>query len=97
MKFSYSWLTEHLKTNVHFEEIEKKLTSIGLEVEDIQDTGKAYQDFIVGQVLEEKKHPNADKLKLCKVDIGKEKVDVCLLYTSPSPRDVVPSRMPSSA
>ena len=76
MKFSYSWLTEHLKTNVHFEEIEKKLTSIGLEVEDIQDTGKAYQDFIVGQVLEEKKHPNADKLKLCKVDIGKEKVDV---------------------
>ena len=76
MKFSYSWLTEHLKTNVHFEEIEKKLTSIGLEVEDIQDTGKAYKDFIVGQVLEEKKHPNADKLKLCKVDIGKEKVDV---------------------
>ena len=76
MKFSYSWLTEHLKTNVHFEEIEKKLTSIGLEVEDIQDTGKAYQDFIVGQVLEEKKHPNADKLKLCKVDIGKETVDV---------------------
>ena len=57
MKFSYSWLTEHLKTNVHFEEIEKKLTSIGLEVEDIQDTGKAYQDFIVGQVLEEKKTP----------------------------------------
>ncbi len=76
MKFSYSWLTEHLKTNAHFEEIEKKLTSIGLEVENIQDTGKAYQDFIVGQVLEEKKHPNADKLKLCKVDIGKEKVDV---------------------
>ena len=76
MRFSYSWLTEHLKTNAHFEEIEKKLTSIGLEVEDIQDTGKAYKDFIVGQVLEEKKHPNADKLKLCKVDIGKEKVDV---------------------
>ena len=76
MKFSYSWLTEHLKTNAHFEEIKNKLTSIGLEVEDIQDTGKAYQDFIVGQVLEEKKHPNADKLKLCKVDIGKEKVDV---------------------
>ena len=75
MKFSYSWLTEHLKTNAHFEEIAKKLTSIGLEVEDIQDTGKAYQDFIVGQVLEEKT-PNADKLKLCKVDIGKEKVDV---------------------
>ena len=43
MKFSYSWLTEHLKTNAHFEEIEKKLTSIGLEVEDIQDMGKAYQ------------------------------------------------------
>ena len=76
MKFSYSWLSEHLKTNTQSEEIEKKLTAIGLEVENVQDTGKAYQKFIVGQVLEERKHPNADKLRLCKVDIGKEKVDV---------------------
>ena len=76
MKFSYSWLSEHLKTNAQSEEIEKKLTAIGLEVENVQDTGKIYQKFIVGQVLEERKHPNADKLRLCKVDIGKEKVDV---------------------
>ena len=47
MKFSYSWLTEHLKTNVHFEEIEKKLTSIGLEVEDIQDTGEKHTKILL--------------------------------------------------
>ena len=76
MKFSYSWLLEHLKTNAQLEEIEEKLTAIGLEVENVQDIGKAYQSFIVGQVLEERKHPNADKLRLCKVDVGKEKVDV---------------------
>ena len=54
MKFSYSWLTEHLKTNAHFEEIGKKLTSIGLEVEDIQDTGKAYKDLLLDKCLKKK-------------------------------------------
>ncbi len=76
MKFTYSWLKEHLETEHQYSEVVDKLTAIGLEVESVQDTGLAYKDFIVGQVLEEEKHPNADKLKLCKVDIGREKVDV---------------------
>ena len=76
MKFTYSWLKEHLETEHQYNEVVDKLTAIGLEVESVQDTGLAYKDFIVGQVLEEEKHPNADKLKLCKVDIGSEKVDV---------------------
>ena len=76
MKFTYSWLKEHLETEHQYNEVVDKLTAIGLEVESVQDTGLAYKDFIVGQVLEEEKHPNADKLKLCKVDIGREKVDV---------------------
>ena len=80
MKFTYSWLKEHLETEHQYNEVVDKLTAIGLEVESVQDTGLAYKDFIVGQVLEEEKHPNA-----------------CLLYTSPSPRDVEESRMPSSA
>ncbi len=76
MKFTYSWLKEHLETEHQHNEVVDKLTSIGLEVESVQDTGLAYKDFIVGQVLEEEKHPNADKLKLCKVDIGGNRVDV---------------------
>ena len=76
MKFTISWLKEHLETNASDQEIVTKLTELGLEVEEYHDTSKAFSDFIVGQVLEEGKHPNADKLKVCKVDIGTAKVDV---------------------
>ena len=76
MKFSFSWLKEHLDTQLNAIEISEKLTSIGLEVESFNDASLAFRDFIVAEVIEEKKHPNADKLKLCLVDTGKEKVDV---------------------
>ena len=76
MKFTISWLKEHLETTATDEEIVAKLTALGLEVEEYSDTSKAFSDFVVGQVLEEGKHPNADKLKVCKVDIGTAKVDV---------------------
>ena len=76
MKFTISWLKEHLDTKASSEEIVAKLTAIGLEVEGHSDSSKIFADFVVGQVLEEGKHPNADKLKVCKVDIGTAKVDV---------------------
>ena len=76
MKFTISWLKEHLETTATDDEIVAKLTAIGLEVEEYSDTSKIFSDFVVGQVLEEGKHPNADKLKICKVDIGTAKVDV---------------------
>ncbi len=68
MKFTISWLKEHLETKATDEEIVEKLTSLGLEVEEYTDSSMAFADFVVGQVLEESKHPNADKLKVCKVD-----------------------------
>ncbi|WP_265016522.1 MULTISPECIES: phenylalanine--tRNA ligase subunit beta [unclassified Wolbachia] len=67
MKFTLSWLLEHLETNASLEEITDKLTHIGLEVEDVIDNTKL-AGFIVAKVLEVAPHPNADKLKLCKVD-----------------------------
>ncbi len=69
MKFTLSWLLEHLETNANLEEITDKLTHIGLEVEDVVDNTKL-AGFIVAEVLEVIQHPNADKLKLCKVDDG---------------------------
>src|SRR6266576_117633 len=69
MKFTLSWLLEHLETNASLEEITDKLTHIGLEVEDVIDNNKL-AGFIVAKVLEVAPHPNADKLKLCKVDDG---------------------------
>ena len=76
MKFSISWLKEHLETKASNNEIIEKLTAIGLEVEQWNDASQIFANFVIGQVLEEGKHPNADKLKVCKVDTGTDKVDV---------------------
>src|SRR5476651_2344277 len=70
MKFTLSWLKEHLDTEASAQVITDKLTSIGLEVESISDAGAALKDFIVGEVLTADKHPNADKLRLCSVNSG---------------------------
>ena len=78
MKFTLSWLKEHLETDADAETIGAKLTSIGLEVESISDAGAALKDFTVAEIITADKHPNADKLKLCKVetDVGIKQV-VC--------------------
>src|ERR1051325_8477325 len=70
MKFTLSWLKDHLETEADAEAIAEKLTSIGLEVESIEDAGARLKDFTVAQVISAEKHPNADKLKLCMVEAG---------------------------
>ena len=70
MKFTLSWLKEHLDTDADAAAIADKLTSIGLEVESISDAGAALKDFVVAQIVTAEKHPNADKLRLCMVDAG---------------------------
>lgn len=70
MKFPVSWLKDHLETNADAATIADKLTSIGLEVESVEDAGARLKDFIVGYVVSAEKHPNADRLKLCMVDAG---------------------------
>ncbi len=70
MRFSLSWLKDHLDTDADATAIADKLTSIGLEVESVEDAGARLRDFIVAHVISAEKHPNADKLKLCMVDAG---------------------------
>jgi phenylalanyl-tRNA synthetase beta chain len=70
MKFTLSWLKDHLDTDADASTIADKLTSIGLEVESVEDSGARLKDFIVAYVISAEKHPNADKLKLCMVDDG---------------------------
>ena len=70
MKFTLSWLKEHLETDANAEAIAQKLTSIGLEVETVEDAGARLKAFVVAHVVSAEKHPNADKLKLCMVDDG---------------------------
>jgi phenylalanyl-tRNA synthetase beta chain len=76
MKFTLSWLTDHLDTEVPVETLADKLSSMGLEVESIEDPGKKLAPFTIAKVLEAKRHPNADRLQVCKVDTGKGVMEV---------------------
>ena len=77
MKFTLSWLKEHLETTATTQEIVEKLTMIGLEVEEVTDTGAALRSFVTAHVVSAEQHPNADKLRVCKVDAGTgELIDV---------------------
>ncbi|MCD8526132.1 MAG: phenylalanine--tRNA ligase subunit beta [Alphaproteobacteria bacterium] len=67
MKFTLSWLKRHLETNASLEEIGNALTSLGLEVEGIEDRAAVYAPFKVAYVESAEKHPDADRLKVCMV------------------------------
>ena len=70
MKFSLSWLKEHLDTDEPLEKLADKLTMIGLEVEHIDDKAKALAPFVIAKVISAEQHPNADRLRVCMVDQG---------------------------
>ena len=73
MKFTISWLKEHLNTNRKDDEIIKKLTNIGLEVESFEKISSENNSFKVAKIVKVEQHPNADRLKVCDVDIGEQK------------------------
>ena len=70
MKFTLPWLKEHLETDASLAEIVDKLTMIGLEVENVEDKADLLKPFVIASVISAEKHPNADRLKVCMVDIG---------------------------
>jgi phenylalanyl-tRNA synthetase beta chain len=70
MKFTLSWLKEHLDTAESLDAIVDRLTMIGLEVENVDDRSKALAPFVIGRVVSAEQHPNADRLRVCLVDTG---------------------------
>ena len=70
MKFTLPWLKDHLETDASLGEIVDKLTMIGLEVENVEDKADLLKPFVIASVISAEKHPNADRLKVCMVDIG---------------------------
>jgi phenylalanyl-tRNA synthetase beta chain len=70
MKFTLSWLKDHLDTDEPLEKLAAKLTMIGLEVEHIDDKAKALAAFTIAKVISAEQHPNADRLRVCMVDTG---------------------------
>ncbi|MFN3685237.1 phenylalanine--tRNA ligase subunit beta [Salinarimonas sp.] len=70
MKLTLSWLAEHLETSATLPEIVETLTRIGLEVEAVEDPGQKLAPYRVAFVREAVQHPNADRLRVCTVDLG---------------------------
>ncbi|MCF1483125.1 MULTISPECIES: phenylalanine--tRNA ligase subunit beta [Rhizobium/Agrobacterium group] len=69
MKFTLSWLKDHLDTDATLDQVCERLTAIGLEVEDVDDKA-AYKPFVIAKILSAEKHPSADRLKVLSVDAG---------------------------
>lgn len=76
MKFTLSWLKDHLDTDASLEEITDALTDLGLEVEGVSNPADALKDFRLGYVKHAEKHPDADKLRVCKVDTDEGELQI---------------------
>ena len=74
MIITIPWLKEHLRTKANQGEIIDKLTNIGLEVEGVKKNSSEFDKFKIAKVIKAEKHPNADKLKVCEVDIGDKEI-----------------------
>ncbi|WP_170385581.1 phenylalanine--tRNA ligase subunit beta [Ruegeria atlantica] len=76
MKFTLSWLKDHLDTDASVDEIAEALTDLGLEVEEIVNPADRLKDFTLGYVKHAEKHPDADKLRVCKVDTNEGELQI---------------------
>jgi phenylalanyl-tRNA synthetase beta chain len=85
MKTTLAWLKTHLETSASLDEIVKSLVMLGLEVESVENRAKDLAPFIIARVVATRAHPNADKLKLCRVDTGSGEVEV--VCGAPNARD----------
>ncbi len=86
MKFTKDWLKDHLKTNKTEAQIIEKLNNIGLEVEKAEPLKNELSDFVIAKIVKAEKHPNADRLKICQVDIGKNEL-VKVVCGGPNAKD----------
>ena len=78
MKFSLSWISKHIKFNsdITIDNISDSLTSLGLEVESVTDPSKGLEGFIIAKIIEITPHPNADRLKICKLNTEEKEFSV---------------------
>ncbi len=72
MKITFEWLKDHLNTNLKEVKLLEQLTNVGLEVESVGNLSEGLNLFKVAKIIKTEKHPNADRLKICDVDIGEK-------------------------
>src|SRR5947199_853064 len=86
MKFTLSWLKEHLETDEPLEALADKLTMIGLEAERLEDKTKALAPFTIARVISAEPHPNADRLRVCMLAPGDGGAPVQVVCGAPNAR-----------
>jgi phenylalanyl-tRNA synthetase beta chain len=86
VKFTLSWLKDHLDTDDSVEKLADKLTMIGLEVEHLEDKAKLLAPFTIARVISAEQHPNADRLRVCMVDTGNGGAPVQVVCGAPNAR-----------
>ena len=72
MKVTFDWIKDYLNTNLKEQDLLEQLTNIGLEVESVENLSADNQLFKVAKIVKTEKHPNADRLKVCDVNIGEK-------------------------
>jgi phenylalanyl-tRNA synthetase beta chain len=86
VKFTLSWLKEHLDTDEPVAKLADKLTMIGLEVENLEDKARSLAAFTIARVISAEQHPNADRLRVCMVDPGNGAAPVQVVCGAPNAR-----------
>ena len=74
MKITFDWLKDHLNTNLKEKKLLEQLTNIGLEVESVKNLSQGLDLFKVAKIIKTEKHPDADRLKVCMVDVGEKEL-----------------------
>jgi len=74
MKITFDWLKNHLDTKLKEDQLLEQLTNVGLEVESVENLSAGLDLFKVAKIIKTEKHPNADRLKVCDVDVGEKEI-----------------------
>lgn len=90
MKVPFNWLKDYVEVNIDAKELGDKLTLSGSALEEVITQGDEIKNIVTGKIVEITQHPDADKLKVCQVDIGKETIQIVTAATNMKEQDIVP-------
>ena len=90
MKVPYSWLKDYVEINVSPKELGDKLTLTGSQLEELMVQGDIIQNVVTGKITKIEKHPDAEKLSICQVNIGSEEIQIVTAATNMKEQDIVP-------
>lgn len=96
MRVSMKWLKQYIEFDLSPAELAEALTRGGIEVEGIEPLNKGFQDIFIGEILELKKHPDAEKLQICIVNVGKEQLTIVTGADNILQGDKIPVAVPGA-